>query len=157
MAQPIRFEQRTRDPRAELVHRLDGAPAEHAEALLSLYEVLQALHDRGVLELLRGALRSGDALVEIAVGEADTPEGIRALRNLTLLAKMLGAIDPVLLADVTRAVPVSLEQARADEARPPGLLKLLRTFLDRDFRRGLAAANDLFIALGRNLTMRDAR
>ena len=124
--------------------------------MLAAYEVLQGLHDRGVLDLLRGALGASDAIVEIAVSTANTPESIRALRNLLLLAKALSAIEPALLADLTRAVPDALAQASAEEARPPGLLKLLSTFFNRDFRRGLAAANDLIVAFGRNLSARDA-
>jgi uncharacterized protein YjgD (DUF1641 family) len=156
MAQPIRFQSPPRDVRAELVARVAAAPAEHAEALLAAYDVLQGLHDRGVLDLLRGALGSSDALVEMASTAADAPQSIRAVRNLMLLASTLAAIEPELLCDVTRAIPVALEQARHDEARPPGLFKLLSTFLDADFRRGLAAGNNLFIALGRNLAARCA-
>src|SRR5262249_4838983 len=151
MARPIPLQLSPRDPRAELTARLRDAPEEHAEALLAGYEVLQGLHDRGVLEFLRGALGSGDELAELAVNAAKAPESVRAVRNFLLLVNALGAIDPALLSDVTRAVPVGLAKACAEKTRPPGLLKLLSTFLDRDFRRGLAAANDLFIAFGRNL------
>ena len=54
MARPIPLELPKRDPREELHSRLEKAPAEHAEAILAGFEVLQGLHDRGVLELLRG-------------------------------------------------------------------------------------------------------
>jgi uncharacterized protein YjgD (DUF1641 family) len=157
MAHPIRFQLAPRDPGAEFAARLHDARAKHAEAVLAAYEVLQGLHDRGVLDLLRGALGESDVLVEMAARAGDTPASIRAVRNLLLLANALGAINPELLADVTRAVPVALAQASCEEARPPGLLKLLSTFLDRDFRRGLAAANDLFIAFGRNLRAREPK
>ena len=56
MAKPILLEIPPRDPRVELRTRLENAPVEHAEALLAAYEVLQGLHDNGVLEILRGAL-----------------------------------------------------------------------------------------------------
>lgn len=157
MAQPIRLQLTPRDPRAQFAAHLRDAPVDHAEAVLAAYEVLQGLHDRGVLDLLRGALGESDALVEMAASAVDTPASIRAVRNVLLLANALGAIKPELLADVTRAVPVALAQASCEEARPPGLLKLLSTFLDRDFRRGLAAANDLFIAFGRNLRAREPK
>src|SRR5258708_30674347 len=48
LAQPIPLEIPPRNVRAELQSRLEQAPAEHAEALLSTYEVLQELHNRGV-------------------------------------------------------------------------------------------------------------
>ena len=56
MAKPIPLELPARDPRMELQARLQNAPLEHAQALLGAYEVLQGLHDRGVFELMRGAL-----------------------------------------------------------------------------------------------------
>jgi hypothetical protein len=55
MAQPIPLEIPPRNPRAELQSRLEHAPEEHAEAVLAAYEVLQQLHNRGVLEIMRGA------------------------------------------------------------------------------------------------------
>jgi len=157
MAQPIHCALPPHDGRAQLASRLRTAPTEHAEAVLAAYEVLQGLHDHGVLDLMRGTLGASDRLVEIAVDAVNTPESIRTMRNLLLLTKALGAIEPALLADFTRAVPDALAQASAEEARPPGLLKLLRTFFNSDFRRGLAAANDLLVAFGRNLSARDAR
>ena len=54
MADPIVLKIAPRDPREALYHRLEKAPLEHVEALLAAYEVLQGLHDRGVLETLRG-------------------------------------------------------------------------------------------------------
>jgi uncharacterized protein YjgD (DUF1641 family) len=152
MARPIPFELPRRDPREEIKSRIDNAPVEHAEAVLSAYEVLQGLHDRGVLDLVRGALGAGDRLLEMAVDEVRSPEGVRAIRNLLLLAKVLGTIEPELLRDFTLAVPKALAQADAEQARPPGLIKLLRTFSNRDFRRGLAGFNDLLVAFGKNLS-----
>jgi hypothetical protein len=53
MARPIALEFSPRDPAAELRSKLQNAPAEHAEALLAAYEVLRAMHDQGVLDILR--------------------------------------------------------------------------------------------------------
>ena len=152
MARPIPFELPRRDPREELRSRVDHAPVEHAEAVLSAYEVLQGLHDRGVLDLVCGALSAGDRLLETAVDEVRSPEGVRAIRNLLLLAKVLGTIEPELLRDFTLAVPKALAQANAEQARPPGLIQLVRTFSTRDFRRGLAGLSALLVQFGKNMS-----
>jgi uncharacterized protein YjgD (DUF1641 family) len=76
-------------------------------------------------------------------------------RNLFLLVQTLAEIEPVLLGDLTRAIPKALVQANAEENRPPGLFKLLSTFWNRDFRRGLAAFNDLLVEFGRNLSAKN--
>jgi uncharacterized protein YjgD (DUF1641 family) len=155
MAQPIPLHLAPRDTREEIKFRLQQAPLDHGAALLAAYEVLQGLHDRGVLELMRGALGGGEKILEQVVAVASGPEAIRTTRNLLLLATTLGEIDPALLSDLTRAIPRALVQANAEEAKPPGLFKLMSTFWNRDFRRGLAAFNDLLVVFGRNLTNRE--
>ncbi len=151
MARPIPFKLPPHDPRPELNLRLQQAQLEHAEAVLAAYEVLQGLHDQGVLELMRGTLGGSEKILEQVVAVASGPEAIRATRNLLLLLQALGEIDPVLLSDLTRAVPKALVQANAEESRPPGLFKLISTFRNKDFRRGLAAFNNLLMTFGRNL------
>ncbi len=123
MAQPIPLQMPARDPRAELQTRLQNAPLQHAEALLSGYELLQRLHDRGVLDLLRGALGSSDKVIEIVVDAAKTPEAIIATRNLLILSKVVFSLEPELLEGIAKAVPNSLTQAR--EEKP---LKLWQMF-----------------------------
>lgn len=151
MARPIPLRLPPRDPQRELNSRLQQAPLEHADAVIAAYEVLQGLHDSGLLELLRGTLGGGEKIVEQVVDVARAPESVRATRNLLLLARALGEIEPALLSDLTRAVPKALVQANAEEARPPGLFKLIATFWNKDFRRGLSALNDFFVMFGRHL------
>jgi uncharacterized protein YjgD (DUF1641 family) len=151
MARPIPLELPPRDPQRELNSRLQQAPMEHAEAVLAAYEVLQGMHDSGVLELLRGALGGGEKILEQVVAVGSGAQSIRATRNLLLLVTTLGEIEPALLSDLTRVIPKALVQANAEEAKPPGLFKLMSTFWNKDFRRGLAAFNDLLVMFGRNL------
>jgi uncharacterized protein YjgD (DUF1641 family) len=154
MAQPIALHIAPRDPQRELNVRLEQAPTKHAEAMLAAYEVLQGMHDHGVLELMRGTLGGSDKILGQVVTVGSGPEAIRAARNLLLLVRALGEIEPALLSDLTRAVPKALFQANAEENKPPGLFKLLSTFWNKDFRRGLAAVNDLLVAFGKNLSGR---
>lgn len=153
MAGPIPLALAPRDRQRELNVQLQQAPMKHAQAILAGYEVLQALHDQGVLDVMRGVLGGGEKILEQAVEVASGPEAIRASRNLLLLVQALGEIEPALLSDLTRAVPKALVQTNAEEKNPPGLIKLFSTFWrNKDFRRGLAAVNDLLEIFGRNLT-----
>ena len=151
MAQPIELETPVRDSRATLQARLENAPLEHADALLAAYDVLEGLHEHGVLDVARGLLGSSDKVLEIAVDAARSPESTRGIRNLVLLIHMLGAIDPAALKAITQTVPEVL-QSVVQHPEPVGLWRLLKDFLwNRDFRRGLAAVNTLLSAIGRNL------
>jgi len=151
MAQPIPLELPARDPRAELQTRLQNAPVEHAEALLAAYAVLQGLHDRGVLELVRGALGAGDKMVELLVNACNKPESIRGIRNLLILAKILRTIEPELVEGFARSLPEAIALTKAHEAKPPGFWGILKKFKNRNFRRGLVLVNSMLEAFGRNL------
>jgi uncharacterized protein YjgD (DUF1641 family) len=157
MARRIALEFPPRDPQRELDVRLQRAPQKHAEAVLAGYEVLQSMHDSGVLEVLRGTLGGGEKILAQFVEVAKGPDAIRATGNLLLLVKALGEIEPALLSDLTSAVPKALAQANREEAKPPGLLKLMSTFWNPDFRRGLAAFNDLLVTFGKNLREKELK
>ncbi len=148
MARPILLDLPPRDPRTELLSRLELAPAEHAEAMLAAYEVLQGLHDRGLLEILRGLLGSSDKVLEIAVDAAKAPESIRGLRNLMLMVNMLGAIEPEKLSAFTKSVPSAINAIDL-ESEPPGMFKLAMSFLwDKNLRRCLAALKVMLKLMG---------
>jgi len=152
MARPIPLELPKRDPQQELRSRLEKAPDEHAEALLASLDVLQSLHDQGVLELLRGVLGGGNKILEIVVDASKSPEAIRGIRNLVIMTKILGAMNPEVLKKFTEAVPdVLVGAAKAQETEPPGLWEAFRILRSKNLRRGLAAANNVLEALGTNL------
>jgi len=150
MAQPIPLEVPPRDPRAELHARLLNAPDEHAEAVLAAYDVLQELHNHGVLEIMRGALAASDELLEKIVDNASTPASIRGIRNLLFWRRILGSIEPESFQGIFQAIPEGLAQATADR-KPTGLFALLRRLTSKDSLRGLEAAVDFLQAFGRNL------
>ena len=149
MSQPIRLEFPPRDARAELLTRLQNAPLQHAEALLSGYDLLQRLHDRGVLDLLRGGLGSSDKVLSIVVDAAKTPEAINATRNLLILSKVAFALEPELLEDIAQAVPNSLAQAR--EQKPLSLWQLFKKMCSQDTRRALSAMLGVVESFGKSL------
>jgi len=149
MAKPVPLQLPQRDPREELSSRLQRAPLEHAEAILAGYEVLQGLHDTGVLELLRGLLGSGDKVLQTAADAARAPESLRAIRNLIIVVKTLGEIDPDLFDGFALALPEAMQQAKAQGKEPPGFFAILNRFRSRDLRRGLVAVNSLLEAWGK--------
>ncbi len=153
MARPIPLELPKRDPREELRSRLEQAPVEHAEALLAGFEVLQGLHDCGVLELLRGMLDGGNKVLEIVVEATKTPEAIRGIRNLLIMTKVIGAIDPEILKKFAESVPDTLAAAaKAQKKEPPGLWEVLSIVRSRNMRRGVAVMNGALEALGKNFS-----
>jgi uncharacterized protein YjgD (DUF1641 family) len=148
MAKPIAFHAPA-PPAPPNLDRLRNAPAEHADAILSGYELLQLLHDRGVLNLLRGLVGGGDALIGTITAAMDTPEAIRAMRNFLLLTQFFANIPPDVLTSLAATVSAGAQREKSHKA--PGLLHLLWRLRKEDSRHAAAVALDLFEGLGKGL------
>lgn len=149
MAHPILLELPRPDPREALYERLETAPREHAEALLNVYDILQGLHERGVLEMAKGALGSSEELLQILVNVANTPEMIRGIRNMMILVKIANSFEPELLESVEKAVQTGLAEAR--KSKPPGLWELAKKLLSQESRRLLFATAGVLQTVGKSL------
>ncbi|MGB0065075.1 MAG: DUF1641 domain-containing protein [Terracidiphilus sp.] len=153
MAQPIAFEPQPYDPREALCKRLEAAPAEHAEALLESYELLEKLHETGALRVLTGALAAGDKILETAVEAARSPEAVRATRNAVLLGKMLASINPEILEGIVAAAGETLGSYKKPVIEPPGLFALLSHFRRKELRRSVALINKFLESLGNQIKL----
>lgn len=151
MALPITLEIPPRDARRELLTRLEQAPAEHAEALLEAYALLEEMHDAQIFTTLRGVLSARDKVMGDAVEAAQTTEGIYGLRNAILLGKMMGTINPELMHAFVTAVSDTLGSERKPVIEPPGLLSLLGQFRRKELRRSVALINRFLESLGEQL------
>jgi len=122
---------------------------EHSEALLSAFELLQVLHDKGVLSLLRGAVAARDELVGMITATLDAPSSVQAIRNFLLLRQFVGAIPPEVLSSLVEAVRAG--GAKEKPPRAPGLLRLVWRLRREESRHAAAAVLDLLEGFGRNL------
>jgi uncharacterized protein YjgD (DUF1641 family) len=153
MAQPITLKIAPRDPKQELLSRLENAPVEHAAALLDGYELLQQLHEHGVFEMVRGGLHAKEKIVEDLALGASAGESIRALRNLMILAKMLGSIDPAFLQSLSDAAGETLGNAKIAAEKPPGVFATVRRLLGSSPRIGVSLLLSFLEKAGSNLKL----
>jgi uncharacterized protein YjgD (DUF1641 family) len=156
MAKPIAIAPdpaRSQAPRDELRRRLESAPIEHAEALLALWDLLEAAHARHVLEIARGALSTSDEILERLAKAAGSESSIRALRNAILLGEMLGSLDPEMTGSVLHSVRHALASTQDElRSRPsPSLVQIVARLTSRDARAAYGLLANLFAALGRAL------
>jgi uncharacterized protein YjgD (DUF1641 family) len=151
MAKPIALEIAPRDAKRELLAKLESASAEHAAAILDSYELLQALHEAGVLELLRGAVSAKDQIVGSAVSATQSTEAVHALRNTIIFGKMLGSINPDLMQCIANAAGETLGSERRPVIDPPSLFSLLGQFRRPELRRSVALINRFLETLGTRL------
>jgi len=147
MAQPIPL---TLTPKgADPADRLADALDKHTDAIISALELLQLLHDRGVIDLLRGLVGAGDELAGILTAAAGAPESLRGIRNFILLTKFFASIPPDILDSLVRTAEAGAE--REKEQRAPGMLHLLRRANSESSRHAMAVALDLLESVGKAL------
>jgi uncharacterized protein YjgD (DUF1641 family) len=147
MAQPIPLTLTPKGP--DPAERLEDALDKHTDAIVSALELLQLLHDRGVLDLLRGLVGAGDQLVGILTAAAGTPESLRGMRNFILLTKFFASIPPDVLNSLVRAASEGAEREKAQQA--PGVLQLLRRAGSENSRHAIAVTLDLLESVGKAL------
>jgi uncharacterized protein YjgD (DUF1641 family) len=129
------------DSRDDLIRRVQQAPVEHAEAVLSAYELLQRLHEKGMLDLLSGVLSAGETVVNHVVGVVSSKEMVTALRLGLIFSNLLSTIDADKLNEV-------LSNAGNE---PPSLLAIGKQATSKEARRGMAVAVGLLNVFGEAL------
>lgn len=135
-----------------MAHPLKYTPVAHPEetAHEKLEELLETLHEAGVLRLLDGFFGQFEEVTEVALEQVNTPVGRNAISNLLILLEGLGDLDPDHLQAFWTGTRKGLETARHSlETEPPSLLGLLATLRDEDTRRGLNALLLLLQGIGR--------
>jgi uncharacterized protein YjgD (DUF1641 family) len=139
MAVAVDFREFTpRNSREDLVRKVEQAPVEHAEAVLAAYDLLQRLHEKGMIDLLSGLLSAGDTVVDHVVDVISSKEMITALRIGLTFTNLLSSID----ADKLHAVVADAEN------ETPSLLSIGKQATSKDARRGLATAVGLLNVFG---------
>ncbi len=143
MAQPVPFRRFIpTDTKDDVARQVGNAPVDHGDALLASLKLLQELHDTGTIDLLRGLVGRGDAVVNHVVNIISTPQMIDALRNLLALGTLLTAIDPETLHAAIQGRP----EERND--KPPSLFAITKKMNTEEARLGLSAAVSLLTAFG---------
>ena len=95
MAKAVAFREFTpRNSRDDLIGKLEQGPVEHAEAVLAAYDLLQRLHEKGLIDLLNGLLSAGDTVLDRVVDVISSKEMVTALRITLILGDLLSSIDP---------------------------------------------------------------
>ena len=148
MANPIAFKPKV-NPKQERERQLAAAPSSHAEELLIVYDILRAAHANGTLDLINGLVGGRDIIAGKLAEYAKLPGGIAAIRNLLAAGKVLMAIDPETLDQVSKALVTATGQHK-NEQRAPSLWQLALRATSEDSRRGISLLTLMLSGLGRN-------
>ena len=142
MAAPVEFRTFTPDDsRLDLQRRIASAPREHAEAVLESYELLQRLHDCGILAIANGLLSAGPTVVAKLTDVVSSAPAVTTLRLGLALGKIATAIDAN-----------RVEQLVAESTTPASWWQILRLALRKETRQALGLSLGLLGAFGEAIT-----
>ena len=133
------------DSREDLLRKVNEAPAKHAEAILAAYEVLEKLHEKDVLNLMKGLLGAKDTVVDHVADLVSSQEMVNLLRLSLLAGNLLKDINPDDLHSV-------LKEA---EGEPPSLFQIARRMTSKNARRAMGAAGGLLNVFGAALSKKN--
>lgn len=122
-----------------------------ADGIIQALKVLQAMEDRGMLDILLALLQRGEGVLAHVVDVLAKPEVTSSLETLIKSVQALGKLNSVGLLKTLDGVTAGLD--RVAEAAPPeqhlGVYDVLRRLKDPDVNAGLAFALDFLQGMGR--------
>ena len=146
MAQAVDFRKFTpENSREDLARRIREVPAEHADAILAAFALLQKLHDSGLLSLASGVISAGNTIVDRVADVADSPQAVTALRSTLILGSILNTLD----AD-------ELHKAMQIQEGDASLWKILKGLTTKEVRQATMIGVNLMNVIGKALSERRA-
>ena len=142
MAQAVDFRKYTpENSRDDLARRIREAPADHAEALLAAFALLQKLYDARLLSLASGLISAGNTIIDHLADVADSPQGVAALRATLIFGSVLNTLD----AD-------ELDRAMQVEEKDASLFRILKGLMTKETRIVAMIGVNLMNVIGKALT-----
>lgn len=127
---------------------IQEALSEHKTAILETIDVLQGLHDRGILPLLNSLLKEGDKVLAIIVKELNKEQNSRVLENIVQLALIVGSLDLDRLKPIIGGVNAGLQEAAAQSDEQTSLLSLWKSLRDPEVQRAISILLNLLKGMG---------
>ncbi len=140
MAQPIQSVHRDPvDPTEQALLDIAAEFGAHKDAVIAGLNLLQALHDAGVLAIASGLIAAGDNALAVILSQLNGQESQRTMQNVVQLAKGLSAINPEQLEVALSSVAAGLHAAltRPDQTSRLGMIDLWQAFRDPDVSAAL--------------------
>lgn len=146
MAIAVEFREFTpKNSRNDLIRRLEEAPEKHAEAILAGYELLQRLHEKGLIDLANGLLSASETIIERVADVVSSKQAITAVRLALICGGLIDLVDP----DKVSAV------LSPTKNKPHTLWRVIKQAVASYFRLVLVTAIELVKVFGHSIRKRE--
>lgn len=134
------------------LNEVEAAIADNKEAVLSAIDLTRHLHDKGLLDIMNGALSQGEEVLDIAVKEINKTQNSNVIANGVGLALMLGTLDVDRLKVLTEKLNQGVREATADgteEDGPSNVFQLMKLLKDPEINHSLGLLVNFLKGMGR--------
>ncbi|MFP5115905.1 DUF1641 domain-containing protein [Bacillaceae bacterium C204] len=157
MAKPIqtiqRPEQTEEQKKIQSLENLLSGVAENKDSLLETLNLLQELHDSGIMDALGSLLKSKEKAAKIAVGQLTRQPVTNMINNAMAAGGILTELDPETTSKLAKSLTTGLqkaEQGLKDDTKI-GLFDLMKALKDPDINRVLGFGFNLLKGMGEGL------
>ncbi len=155
MAQPIHsFSKKMptdEEIKIEALEKLTKELAEKREAMNQTLNILEELHDSGILEAALAMLKAKAQIAETALGQVTRKEVTNIINNAMGAAGMLSNIEPAQTQKVLNGVANGLNTALDVPEEKLGMLGLLKMMKDPDVNRAMGFGLRFLKGMGQEL------
>ena len=157
MAKPIKTIQRTEITeehiKAESLESILSGVAQNKDSLLETLQLLQELHDSGIIDALGGLVKAKDKVAKIAVGQLTRKPLTNMINNAMAAGGILTETEPETTKKLISSLSVGLQKAEEGLKSDVkfGLFDLVKALKDPDINRALGFGVNLLKGLGEGL------
>jgi uncharacterized protein YjgD (DUF1641 family) len=125
--------------------------AENREAITTSLEIIKELHTAGILDVVKGALRTREKIGVIAIEQMNQPEMHRTIRNGIYAMEFLGQLDPDKLKTLFNGISHGLEKTADDHHEKIGMWGLLKAMRDPGVNASLTTMLNFLNGMGEEI------
>lgn len=157
MAQAIQHISRTvkteADIEAEKLRAVERETAIDADGVIQGLKLLQALQDRGVLEILVALCERGDKVVGHLVDVLGKPGASGGLQTALVAVQSLGQLDANAVSRAVSGLSAGLDRIEhpTPRSKPVGLFDLIGVLKDPDVNAAIATGIDFLQGMGQSI------
>ncbi|WP_338473390.1 DUF1641 domain-containing protein (plasmid) [Niallia sp. XMNu-256] len=149
-----RIELSEEEKRKQDLRQIEDSLLKNKQALLDTLDLVQHMHDRGIISLLSGLFAEGDKVLQILIEKANTKETANTLKNLLLMVGVLGTLnvkqlEPILLKLNAGIARVSESKDHDDQV---GYFDIFKSLKDPEINRSIAFFFEFLKGMGSEMS-----
>ncbi|WP_442599989.1 DUF1641 domain-containing protein [Neobacillus sp. D3-1R] len=157
MAKPIKIIQKIElteeQKKTQSLENLLSGVAENKDSLLETLNLLQELHDSGIMDAVGSLLKSKEKAAKIAVGQLTREPVTNLINNAMAAGGILTELDPNTTTKLAKSLTNGLQKAQQglEEDAKLGVFDLMKALKDPDINRALGFGFNLLKGMGESL------